>query len=611
MAPKADRSKLPCCGGSTCLSGCFLRGNSRVQHKDGCRCAPGRGGARARSGPIAEEAPIVALLGTDTESFSESADEEEEEIDEDRVGDWGSQEEEEEEEIVGVGGERWEIPARRSSTHTRGPLDFAKPMYSADACRVQGQAQRKLLGLAQKLEVAEDKLELFLSYCWFLLHDLLRMQGRWAVAPHIRASWLDGGLGALTAQEAEYFRHSVPSMEAMQRSRAPWSVSLYYRLHQELSNPLADGVQMRLLQVWIHLVSITYFIGDHRFVDTVILNPPEWEKCSVKDVLAQYINGVEQRYADALGDRLRLYGLTRQSARRWINFNDGTRLSSPGCERVAVFSRGGLSLELSYPRRREPKQTSQISHKKINGILVADWGLYDSLLHVNASWATCSSSFARKFLELQRAAEQTAGRLVRKATRRLMQTILTFPLLGRPVYVRKVGSKFLDCIHCYWAKFLFSCSTALLRSISSASEDALRETDCKYSFIGPAPRFLYATFRGDRDSRQHRRKCLDDLRLVRDFVAEQFCVEHAVYNIQISPCEFQHFIKGRLQFPTEGLPSPGARGGRLSPAKAMLLNLSATEEHLLRQRFELLWQQPWCKDNWEATWCGVGLTKAR
>ena len=50
---------------------------------------------------------------------------------------------------------------------------------------------------------------------------------------------------------------------------------------------------------------------------------------------------------------------------------------------------------------------------------------------------------------------------------------------------------------------------------------------CKYSFIGPAPRFLYATFRGDRGSRRNRRKCLEDLRFVRDFVAEQFCVEHA------------------------------------------------------------------------------------
>ena len=110
-----------------------------------------------------------------------------------------------------------------------------------------------------------------------------------------------------------------------------------------------------------------------------------------------------------------------------------------------------------------------------------------------------------------------------------MQAILTFPLLGRPSYVRRKQGRFLDSLHCYWGKFLFACATFL-----AAPEENLREVDHRYTFIGPAPRFFYSALGGDRGSRDFHRKCLRDLRTARDWVAEECGAQHALYNIQLA-----------------------------------------------------------------------------
>ena len=230
-------------------------------------------------------------------------------------------------------------------------------------------------------------------------------------------------------------------------------------------------------------------------------------------------------------------------------------------------------------------------------------GLYDSLVHVteDGSWSECASFCAKQLLSLKVALEsppaQHAEAHVRKLTRKLMLGLLRFPLMGRPSHA---GRHFLSGIHCYWAKFPFSCICNLLHKVANAQGSLLRQVDERFTFIGPAPRALFGALHGDAADQQVQLHCLQDLRQVRDWIAEEFDVQHALYNVQITPCDWQHFLRARESFPAHGAPLAGTRGGSISATQSLLLTLALHEEEMMRARAAAMKQLEWVQENWAA-----------
>ena len=68
--------------------------------------------------------------------------------------------------------------------------------------------------------------------------------------------------------ECKYLQKS-PSMDAMARTRAPYLVKLFRRLADECQIALLS-LDVRLYQVWFHLIFITYYIGEPGFVDALL-----------------------------------------------------------------------------------------------------------------------------------------------------------------------------------------------------------------------------------------------------------------------------------------------------------------------------------------------------
>jgi len=60
-------------------------------------------------------------------------------------------------------------------------------------------------------------------------------------------------------------------------------------------------------------------------------------------------------------------------------------------------------------------------------------------------------------------------------------------------------------------------------------QDVLDEVDGRFSFIGPAPSFLYAALKGNRLDKKLHAEVLLDLRRVRNFVSQKFGVVHTLY----------------------------------------------------------------------------------
>ena len=278
----------------------------------------------------------------------------------------------------------------------------------------------------------------------------------------------------------------------------------------------------------------------------------------------RYVMGGDP-YNALLSKRLRLYGLTRQSLRRCINQCDGTRLSAKDVALVSIFSR-----------------------------------LYDSLCHYSGtgSWEECAAAVAPKFIALRcllESSEVVAHRDVRRATRQLMESILAFPLLGRPKSLAASSCGFLDQIQCYWAKFPFSCCQLVLRDIvtrrsRASSSDLIAQVDHNYTFIGPAPRYLYSALMGDPESVVLHRQVLSDLCIIRNHFAESLGVDHTLYAVQINPCDWQHFIRARLGFPASSRIRLGMRAGAISPLASSRTNKSSLEETMIRWRFSVLRQ---------------------
>ena len=209
-----------------------------------------------------------------------------------------------------------------------------------------------------------------------------------------------------------------------------------------------------------------------------------------------------------------------------------------------------------------------------------------------------AAAFADQFLELRQILSSQGHQAseVHNSACKLMRVLLSFPLLGRPASSKQ---PFLASIHCYWAKFLFNAACQLLATLVPDAVAVHREVEVLFTFIGPAPRSLYATLQSNQKSKRQHMQCLDNLREVRSWVEATFGCSHSLYNLQVSPCDWQHFIRARLTFPGYGsLPLPGSRGGSLSTTKQLLLNISNLEEELIRQREAALQRLNWLVDKW-------------
>eukprot|EP00439_Symbiodinium_sp_Y106_P054011 s3398_g7.t1 len=566
MSPKDQipikRLALPCCAGKRCNRGCYVRSDTGgVQHAwqndVACPCCTGRGGARKRA-RCPSPSPSV---GSDSATLSETepCEEQGEQDQEDEGGTSGSEQEEAmaEDEASCCLEAGW-APLSQPSTTTqkqRKPLDFTQAKYLADHKRVGGRVKNKLLSLAQTLRVKETRLELWLSYWWFLLHCLLRMTGRWAISDVTQQEWMLD-IEPLSGPESAYFLRSIKPLESSQRRRAPFAVALFAKLRDW--SPRAS--EARIFKLWFHLVAIMYYIGTPEFLEEVLLNPPSWEATGFPQVFIMYLNGEIDDYTPWLANRLRAYALSRQSLRRWFDWTDGTRLHIPNCQTIACRSRCRAVLRQSC----------------------------------------FFSGTAPRFLDLKRMLEhrpQQSECQVRRLTRKFMLGLLQFPLLGRPSALNK---PFLSSIHCYWSKFLFSCACNVLRKQVDAPEELLRQVDERFTFIGPAPRALFGALRGDASNPKSHRRCLGDLRHVRDWIGAELRVQHALCNIQIAPCDFQRFVRAREAFQCAGGPAQGIHGAGFTSTRGLLLSLALCEESMLQARAVAVMQHDWVKQHWTA-----------
>ena len=139
---------------------------------------------------------------------------------------------------------------------------------------------------------------------------------------------------------------------------------------------------------------------------------------------------------------------------------------------------------------------------------------------------------------------------------------------------------------------LVSCICNLLHK-AAARGSLLRQVGERFTFIGPAPCALFGALRGDAADQRVQLRCLQDLRQVRDWIAEELGVQHALYNLQITPRDWQHFLRARENFPADGTPSAGTRGGSASATQRLLLNLALHKEEMMRARAAAMMQLEW------------------
>ena len=123
-------------------------------------------------------------------------------------------------------------------------------------------------------------------------------------------------------------------------------------------------------------------------------------------------------------------------------------------------------------------------------------------------------------------------------------------------------------------KFIFSSLLCLLEEVAGEPGAAVINTlGQEYTFIGPAPRYLFAGLLGNAASTKCQRPVLGVLRNSQREVAQKFGVRHWLYNLQICPCDFCHFalavIDKRADFDSVGV--RGRRGGLLGKLSCLLL----------------------------------------
>ena len=164
------------------------------------------------------------------------------------------------------------------------------------------------------------------------------------------------------------------------------------------------------------------------------------------------------------------------------------------------------------------------------------------------SWMQGAAAFADQFLELRQTVSSQGHQAseVHESARKLMRVLLSFPLLGRPASSKQ---PFLASIHCYWAKFLFNAAPQLLATLVPHAVAMQREVGVLFTFIGPAPRSLYATIKASQKCKRQHMKCLGDLREVRNGMeATTVGCRHSLYNLQtLQEMAICHFATTWLQ----------------------------------------------------------------
>ena len=117
----------------------------------------------------------------------------------------------------------------------------------------------------------------------------------------------------------------------------------------------------------------------------------------------------------------------------------------------------------------------------------------------------------------------------------------------------------------------------------SAHQAVIKHLLKEYTFIGPAPRYLLAELKGGVTVKSLYKSTWDSLRVLQAAVVETFGVSHAMYNLQINPCDFCHFatlmrpdLEQRVVDPT-GF----ARAGVVSPTRQALMNTARVERQLI------------------------------
>ena len=437
-------------------------------------------------------------------------------------------------------------------------LDFTQDKFLILGQRLQGSVRDWATRVAEVLRVKECRLELFYAWMYFLGETLVRQTGVWEVNSDI-IRWWRGGSEHMSDQEIVYMETCQPAMDSSQRRRGPKLCALYTEMQTWCDLQLPEQ-RLRLLVVWIHFVQIGYFMGRVEFLHEVLLDPADVERSRVKAAVVAYLDGSSETYVPQLLDRLKFYALTRTSLSHYFNSSDGQRMcwhKAEECPKYASCSR-----------------------------------CFDSLIHVHTletdwNWFSCARHTAEAMRSLWRAV--SSGEPCDELTRALMFSFLRFPLMGRPRLARDDRRDFAADIHCYWAKFPFNvCLQLLLRELPS-QRDATECLLAQYSFIGPAPRYLLATLKGDVGDKLLYKSTLEALQKLQSLVQQAFGVSHAMYSLQINPCDLCHFVTLMRPDKPDRVVEPAgfARAGSISSSRLSLLNSALIESKLIKANLQI------------------------
>ena len=122
-------------------------------------------------------------------------------------------------------------------------------------------------------------------------------------------------------------------MEALQRTRAPYLLALHDKLrtdagmHMHEDNTHNNTMHTdRLMQVWLHLIMITYYVGTTDFLEQVLFCDSEPGCPGFWPTAIAYVQGSTDDYNTCLHFWLLRGALTHSTIRRFFNPLDGTRI---------------------------------------------------------------------------------------------------------------------------------------------------------------------------------------------------------------------------------------------------------------------------------------------
>ena len=154
--------------------------------------------------------------------------------------------------------------------------------------------------------------------------------------------------------------------------------------------------------------------------------------------------------------------------------------------------------------------------------------------------------------------------------------------------------------NCYWAKFPLSAISNLLGH-TCEDHPLVSKLVARFSFIGPAPRYLYAKLRGDLKAKKYHNETLRILGRVQRALEKRFGISLSRYAVQVNPCDFCHFCCAlehkhsqscgpdcALTFNEYLRVDKLVRSGIPSPGRLQLLLTNAMERDAIATRVALL-----------------------